>query len=120
MPGQWIKKLDPFDLVIEQLDPHRMLSVLGREDINHITAYPEGAALKVHLVTRVLHLGQALEQIALRNSVALAYVHDHLVVFVAVTDTVDTRHGGHDDAIGPFDQTLGRRQTHLLDVFVDR
>ena len=97
-----------------------MFGVFRREDINHITAHTKGATLEIHLIACVLHLGQTLEQITLRKLVALAHMHDHLVVFIPVADTVDTRHGGHNDAVVTFDQALGRRQAHLFDVLVDR
>ena len=47
-------------------------------------------------------------------------MHDHLVIFVAITDAIDTRHRRHNNAIRAFDQAFGRRQAHLLDVLIDR
>ena len=42
------------------------------------------------------------------------------MIFVGFTETVDGRYRRNDDCIGPFEHGFGRRQTHLLDVFVDR
>ena len=42
------------------------------------------------------------------------------MVFGRVADAVDRRHRRDDDAVGPLEDRLGRRQPHLLDVLVDR
>jgi hypothetical protein len=42
------------------------------------------------------------------------------VILVAVAEAVDARDGGDDHAVAAFEQALGRRQAHLLDVLVDR
>ena len=41
------------------------------------------------------------------------------MVIARITDTVNRRHGSDDDHVRPFQQGLGGRQAHLLDVFVD-
>ena len=47
-------------------------------------------------------------------------VQDHSVVGNRIAETVDGRYGGHDDAVAVLEQGLCRRQSHLLDVVVDR
>jgi hypothetical protein len=47
-------------------------------------------------------------------------VQDHAVVIDRIADAVDRRDGAHDHHVAPFEQALGRRQAHLLDVLVDR
>ena len=118
--GQRVEQLQRLDLVVEQRDADRVLGVLGRKDVDHVAAHAEGAAMKVDLVALVLHLGQALDHVALPHAVADAHGENHLVVFVAVADAVDARNGGDDHHIAALEQTLGRRQAHLLDVVVDR
>ena len=120
MPGQRIEDLQHLDFVVEQRDADRVLGVLRREDVEHVAAHAEHAALEFDVVARVLHLGQALDRVALRDAVALLQVQDHAVVLGRIADAVDRRHRGHDHAIRPLEDRLGRRQAHLLDVLVDR
>ena len=109
------------DLVVEQRDADRVLGVLGREDVDHVAAHAERAAAELDVVALVLHLGQALDRVALRDLVALAQVQDHAVVLGRVADAVDRRHRRDDHARrGRSSSALGRRQAHLLDVLVDR
>ncbi len=44
----------------------------------------------------------------------------HLQVGLGVAQAIDRGHRGHDDGVLAFQQRLGRRQAHLLDVLVDR
>ena len=117
---QRVEQLDRFDLVVEHFQAHGQFRMLGGEDVDGIAAHAEGAAAEVDLVARVLHLDQARDDVALADSVFYAQRQNHLVVFVRVTDTVDGRDGGDDDDVAPLHQRLGARQTHLLDMFVDR
>jgi hypothetical protein len=106
-------------LVVEQGHPHRRLGAFRREDVDHVPLHPEHAALELHLVAGVLHLGEPAQDGALVQALAHAQVQDHAVVVHRVADAVDGRHGGDDDAVLPFQQGLGGRQPHLLDVLVD-
>ncbi len=118
--GQRVEELQRLDLVVEQRDADRVLGVLRREDVEHVAAHAEHAALELDVVARVLHLGQPLDRVALRHAVALLQVQDHAVVLGRVADAVDRRHRRDDHAVGPLEDRLGRGQAHLLDVLVDR
>ena len=85
------------DLVVEQRDAHRVLGVLRREDVEHVAAHAEHAAPELDVVALVLHLGQPLDRVALRELLALAQVQDHAVVLGRIADAVDRRHRGDDD-----------------------
>ena len=119
MTRQWIEHLNAFNLVIEQRYPHCVFSIFRRKNIQHIAAHAEHAALELHVIAFVLHFGEALDGLALREFFVLAQVQNHAVIIHRIADTVDRRHRGHDDDITPLHQRFGRRQTHLLDVFVD-
>ena len=118
--GERVEELQRLDLVVEQRDAHRVLGVLGREHVEHVAAHAERPALEVELRALVLHLGQALDRLALRDPVAHRHVQDHAVVFGRVADAVDRRHRGDDHAVRALEDRLGGRQPHLLDVLVDR
>lgn len=97
-----------------------MLGMLGRKDIDHVAAHAENSAVKVHVVALVLHLGQALDDRPLVQTIADAHRQDHVVILVTIADAVDAGNGGHDHHIAPLDQAFRGRQPHLLDVIVDR
>ena len=118
--GQRIEELQRLDRVVEHRDAHGVLGVLGREDVDHFAAHAKRAAPEVRLVARVLHLGQPLDRVALRQRVALLHVQDHAVVFGRVADTVDRGDRRDDHAVRPLEDRLRRRKAHLLDVLVDR
>ncbi len=94
--------------------------MLGREDVDGIAAHAERTAAEIDFVARVLHLDQARDQVALTQLVLCAQGQDHLMVFGRIADTVNRGDGGDDHHIAPLHQRLGARQTHLLDMLVDR
>ena len=118
--GERVEQREVLDLVVEHLDAQRVLGALGREDVDHVTPHPEGAAPEVDVGPVVLHRHQALHQVAVGDTLALAQMQHHRVVIGRITDTVDARHRGHDHHIAPLHQAFGGRQAHLLDVLVDR
>ena len=118
--GQRVEQLQRFDLVVEQLDADRQFGVLGREDVDHVAAHAKRAAREIGFVARVLHADQLRDRVALADLVAHAHDEAHLRVVLGLADAVDRADAGHDDHVAPLEQALGRRQPHLLDVFVDR
>ena len=117
--GERVEQGQLFHFVVEQIDPDRHLRVLGGKHVQYVAAHTERAAAEFQLVALVLHLGQALDDVALAAALAGAQVQDHAVVVDRVADPVDAGHRGHDHRVGTLQQRLGRRQPHLLDVLVD-
>ena len=113
-PGQRL------DVIVEQLDPHRLASGFGREDVDHVAAHAIGAGREVDLVARVLHVGEPAQQLALVHALATHQVQHHREVGLRVAEAVDRGDGGDDDRVAPLEQRLGRREPHLLDVLVHR
>ncbi len=120
LAGERVEHRDALDLVIEQLDPHRLLLRLRGEDVHDVAANPVGAALEHQVVARVLKLRQPGEDVALVNLVAPVQVQNHAQVRLRVSQAVDGRHRGDDDGVPPLQQRLGGGEPHLLDVRVDR
>ena len=120
MPGERIEDLQRLDLVVEKRYPDGIFRAFRRKDVEHVAAHAEHAALELDVVARVLHLGEALDRIALRDLLALLQVQDHAVILGRIADAVDGGDRGHDDAIGTLEDGLGGREPHLLDVLVDR
>ncbi len=53
---------DLLDLITKHLDANRMLFIHGNY-LDRVTAHPEGATLKGHIVALVLHIDEASEQL---------------------------------------------------------
>ena len=120
LSGQRVEPAQVLDLVVEELDAHRILLGLCRIHVDDLAANAVRAAVQLDLVSRVLQLREAPEDEALVDGVAPHQMQHHLVVGGRIAEAVDRRDGGHDDAVAVLQQRLGRRQPHLLDVVVDR
>ena len=107
------------DFIIEQFNPHGQLGVFCRKHIDGIAAHSEFAAAKVLVISLILHANELRNDIALPYFVAGAQSHDHAVIALGLANAVNSRYGGHNDHVATFHQTLGARQSHLLDVLVD-
>ena len=64
LPGQHVEGHDALDGVPEHLDPERLLLV-GRVDLDGVTAGPEGAPDEVDVVAGVLQVHQAAQHVPL-------------------------------------------------------
>ncbi|MNV04079.1 hypothetical protein D3C71_943640 [compost metagenome] len=118
--GERIERRQAFHFIVEQLDADRLEVGFRRVDIDHIATHAEGRTGKIHVVAGVLQVSQASQQFALVEPVAAIHVQHHLQIGFRTAQTVDARHRGDDDRVLALEQCLGRRQTHLLDVVVDR
>ncbi len=118
--GQRIEKLQRLDLIVEQRDAQGIVGAFRGKNVEHVAVHAKRPPLELHIVALILHLGQPLDGIALRQLIALAQMQDHAVILGRIADTVNGGHGADDDAVRPLQDRLGRRQTHLLDVLVDR
>ena len=119
-PGERIEQRDRIDAVIEQLDPHRLALGLGGKDVDDVPAHAVGALGEIQLVARVLHVGKAAQELALLEAVPALQVQHHGEVGLRIAQAVDRGHGRDDDRIRAFEQRLGRREAHLLDVLIHR
>ena len=120
LAGEWIEVAQILDFVVEELDPHRVPLRLRRMDIDDFATNAIGSTMQLDLVSRVLQLGETPENESLIDRLAPHQVQHHRVVGGRIAEAVDRRHGGHDDAVTVLQQRLCRRQSHLLDMVVDR
>ena len=120
MPGERIKQRQAFHFFIKQLDAQRHVIRLRREDVNHFTTHTERPALEGLVVTGVLQFRQTTQNIALIDDHADGQVQHHFQIQVRIAQAVNCRHGSHHHHITTLQQRFSRRQTHLLNVFVDR
>ncbi len=107
------------DLVVEQLDAHRVAVRLGREHVDDVAADAVRALREVQFIALVLQLGQPAQDRALVDPVAAHQVQHHAEVGLGVAEPVYRGDRGDNDCVAPFDERLGRRQPHLFNVLVD-
>ena len=119
LAGERIEQIQAIHFVVEQTDTQGRLRVLRWKHVEHVAAHSKRAAFKFQFVALILHLRQALDDVALHDFFFLAYVQNHAVIVGRIADTVDTRYRRDDHRIVALEQGFCRRQTHLLDVFVD-
>ncbi|MBV6417344.1 MAG: hypothetical protein CMLOHMNK_02006 [Steroidobacteraceae bacterium] len=115
-----VEQRERFDRVIEQFDAHGRAIRFGGKDVDHVAAHAIAAGAQVELVARVLHVGEAAQELALVEAVAALQVQHHREIGFRIAEAVDRGHGRDDDRVAPLEQRLGGRQAHLLDVLVDR
>jgi len=94
-----VKQLQRFHLVVKQLNANGQFRMFGWKHIDGVAPHPKLAARKVLIVTLVLHAHQLRNHIALAHLVTHTQGHDHLVVALGFSNTVNGRHGGHNHHI---------------------
>jgi hypothetical protein len=62
---QRVEQRQRFDLVVEQLHADRFALRFGGKDIDDVAAHSVSALRQVELVTRVLHVGEPAQKLAL-------------------------------------------------------
>src|SRR5499427_5905505 len=79
---------DGVDHVAEELDPERDRFLVGREHLDHVAAYAEGAAMEVVVVALVLDGDQAPDDLVAIHLLALAQLEMEPLVGVGLADAV--------------------------------
>jgi hypothetical protein len=119
-PSERVEERDRIDRVIKELHAHRLALGLCREDIDDIAAHTVVALSEIELVARVLHLGEAAQELPLLEPVTALQVQHHREIRLRITEPIDRRNGGDDDRVRALEECLGGGETHLLDVLVSR
>ena len=87
--GEGIEDGHPVDLVAEELDPDRLLVVLGRKDLEHVAAHAEPAPGEFDLVPLVEHLDDPLQHLLPGDPIATLEGEDHLEEVLGGGESVD-------------------------------
>ena len=120
LAGERIEEGKGLDLVVEELDAHRIALRLRRVDVDDLATHAVGAPVQLDLVAVVLQLGEAPQDEALIHDVAPHQVQHHRVVGLGLPQPVDRGHGRDDERVVALEQRLRGGEAHLLDVLVDR
>ena len=120
LPGERIELVDRFDLVAEQRHPPGAVLVVGGEDLDHVAAHAEGAAIEVAGAALVLQRDEVGDELALVDALALLEREGHRRIGLDRADAVDARHRRHDDDVVALEQRARRAVAHAVDLLVDR
>ncbi len=118
--GQGIELDERLDLIAEQRDAPGAVVQMRRPQLDGVAAHAERAAHEVHVVAAVLQSHEVGHQLPLLDLVAALQAEGHGRVGLDRADTVDARHGCHDDHVVALDQRPGRGVAHAVDLLVDR
>jgi hypothetical protein len=119
LSGQRVERRQLVDLVAEQLDPQPLLFV-GRKHLDDVAADAEGAAAEIVIVALVLDFDELAQDLFPLDPLSPLERQQHPVIGFRRSQAVDARHAGDDDDIASLEERSGRRQTHAIDLVVDR
>ena len=116
--GQGVELLEGFQLVAEQLHPPGPVLHVDGEDLQHITALAEHAAVEIEVVALVLERDQVGAELGLIDLVADLQGEGHGRIGLDRADAVDAADRGHDDDVVPLEDRPRRRVAHAVDLLV--
>ena len=79
---QHIKFHNAVNLIIEHFNTHCLLAVGRRNNLNHITAHTEGAALKINIIARILNLHQLMQNLLAVDNLPQAQRQHHIIILL--------------------------------------
>ena len=115
---QGIKFRNRVDLIAEEIKAPGRIVIVGREQLNRIAAYAEGAPRKGEIIALILQGDELRHQLAWINLVPAREVDGHLCVGLDRADTVNARHRRHDDTIIPLQNGARRGVAHPVDLLI--
>ena len=116
--GEWVQCGDAVDFVAEELDADGELLV-HRNDFNGIATHAERSAREGNIIALVLHIHELAQQGLAVNLLAFLEEQHLCRIFLRSTQTIDARHGCHNDAVTSGEQRGSRRVAQALHVVVD-
>ena len=117
--GQRIDLGDPVDLVAKKFHPNGFFAFLRREDFQHIAAHTESSPVEIHVIAIILNIDQGLDDIVPVFFHSRPQRDDHFHIILRTSDSINTGHAGDHDHIPALGECRGRRQTELVDLFIN-
>ena len=101
LAGEDLKLLNAFQFIPEKGQTPRVIFVVGRKNIHNIPPHPKTAPRKGNIIAFVLNFRQAPEKIGQGHPLPRDDINHHGFVIFRRSQTVQTRHTGHDDGVAP-------------------
>ena len=95
------------------------LTGTGRQNLDGISPYPEGAAMKIHIVALILNIHQFAQNLVTIVFQPHTQRKSLFPVFLRRTQTVNARYTGYDNHIAPFQKRSRCRVPHFFDFLVN-
>ena len=106
------------DFITEHFDADGEFLV-HRDDLDGVPAHTERAAVKVHVVTRVLHRHELAQQLVAVNLLTATQSHHLLNVLLGRAQTVNAGHGRNHHHVAASQQGVRRRVAQTLHLLID-
>ena len=119
-PCKNVNLRDPVHLIPEKLYPVRIIRGIGRENLHHISPYPEGTPVKIHLISLILDINQLPENLIPVTLCPLPQIQYQLLIIRGTSQTVYTGNTGHNNHIPALHQRSCGRKPQLIDLVIDR
>ena len=116
--GQGLHLCYSVNFVPEKFNPDKIIPALSRIDFNDIPVYPEASSLHVHLIACILNIHQFPQYLVPVFHHSRTKGHDHILIFIRTSQSVDTRHTGHHYHIPALRQGNRRRQPQLVNLVI--
>ena len=119
VPREDVDLRDAVYLVSEEFHPVSHLVLVRREDLQHVSPHPEGAAVEVHVVPRVLDVDEPGDDLVPVLLLPRAQRDHHLLIVHRAAQAVDAGDTGHHDDVLPLQKGAGGGVPELVDLVVD-
>ena len=107
------------DVLAEILDSEGLFVTVGRNDLKGVAADAERSAVKVNVVTLVMHFHEALHERFHGEMLPFFHGNDQFRVVLWRTETVDAGDGGHDNHVPARQESVRGGMAQLVDIVVD-
>ena len=111
---------NPVDLISEKFHPHSGIGFIGRNNLHHISAHPEGTSFKIHLVPVILDVDELPDDLVPVLLHTRTQGYHHFLKILRLTQAIDTGHTGDDNHVPPLNEGRRRRQAQLINLVIDR
>ena len=119
LTGQYIDFCDPVHLIAEEFDPVSFASGISRKHFQHVSAHPEGATLKVHLISCILNIDELMNHLVPVLFHPRAQGNNHFFIIDGTSQTINAGHRRHNDHVIPLRKRRRRRMAQLINLIVD-
>ena len=107
---QHINLRDPIDLIPEKFHSYRRITVVRRKNLQHIPTHPERTAMKIHIISHILHVDQLTDHFIPILFHTRTQRYHHILIIYRTSKTVDAGHTGNNDHVLPLRQRCCSRK----------
>ena len=115
LAGQYIDLCNP----VKKFYANCRIIRRNRKNLHNITTHPEGASLKIHVISCILDVNQTPEHIIAVLLHPRSQGNRHVLVVNRATKSVDTGNARHNNDISALRQSRRSRVTQLINLIVD-